>query len=277
MPGLDEFQVVRRRRPARRRRIIPLLPGEVLDAPEINTEQLIRSILDAVIVLRNSPYRQTLYDGLSETLSILDRDAIPEIVCYGLGNFSQCRSSKHQLAALLTIKSRYKSQVFIYDPVFYPQELEVLKILGLSIIPNNEQAVRPVNDDTLTLFYMPHLFKGLIANCIYANWGADLNNCILVTNSFKTMVDDFNSGIGLDAVDDPGYPEALQLIKKAATLAHEIVLDESFDDDQHYMANAFNSTSIHLFTKSRLDAVSGDFWAALPGLPYRPDDAGREL
>lgn len=44
MPGLDEFQVVRRRRPARRRRIIPLLPGEILDAPEINTELLIRYV-----------------------------------------------------------------------------------------------------------------------------------------------------------------------------------------------------------------------------------------
>lgn len=210
-----------------------------------------------------------MYEGLSKSLSILDRDPIQEIVCYGLGNFSQSRASKQQLAALLTIKSRYKCPVYLYDPVFYPQEIEVLKLLGLSIIPINEHAQRKVNNDTLTLFYMPHLYKGLIANCVNANWGLNLNNCIFLTNSFKAIIGDLGNGVR-DRGIAAHYQNAGELIEKVSVCVDEICLKLA-DDDPYCMADAFNSTSIHVFKKSRLTDVPDDFWVPLFGESYRFD------
>ncbi|XP_057332573.1 SRR1-like protein isoform X1 [Microplitis mediator] len=270
MPGLDEFQVVRRRRSQRNRQVIPLPLGVILYPPEINTEHLLRSMLDAVIVLRKSPYRQILFDCLSKSLSILDRDPIQEIVCYGLGNFSQSRSSKHQLAALLTIKSRYQCPVYLYDPVFYPEEIEVLELLGLSIIPVNEHAQRKVNNDTLTLFYMPHVYKGLIANCVNANWGLNLNNCIFFTNSFESIKNDLGNGPRNRGIANH-YQIASELIEKVSVCVDEISLKLS-NTDQYCMADAFNSTSIHVFKNSRLTDVPDDFWVPIYSENYRFDE-----
>ncbi|KAK0082583.1 hypothetical protein PV326_007105 [Microctonus aethiopoides] len=258
MPGLDEFQVVtRRRRPGRRffgNRLLGQFRHRI--EPDINIEQVLRQVLDAVIAIRNSPYRQILYNGLAESLSMLDVDVIPEIVCYGLGNFSENRSAKYQLAALLTMKSRYRSRVHIYDPIFFPKEIEVLKTLGLIIIETNEEAKRKAGDN-ITLFYMPHCYKGLVANCIYANWGEKINNCILMTNSFTEMSDDI---IG----DDADLRDAVELIRRINPYTSEIALEEKFDAARE----AFHCTSIHIFPNELINNVPDGFWTPLAAAPY---------
>ncbi|XP_011312133.1 SRR1-like protein [Fopius arisanus] len=266
MPGLDEFQLVTRRRSHIRRQFVNHILNRALNPrePEINTEHLLREILEAVIALRNSPYRQILYNGLAESLSLLEVTAIPEIVCYGLGNFSESRSAKYQLAALLTIKSRYKSRVHLYDPAFFAKEIEVLKTLGLSMIEINEEGKRKV-DNNLTLFYMPHCFQGIIANCIHANWGRELNNCILVTNSFREI----NDGI----VADAGLRDSVELIKRVIPCVTEFKLEANFDSARE----AFNSTSIHVFPNEKLDRVTQEFWENIGNPPFVQEDFEREL
>ncbi|XP_015116559.1 SRR1-like protein [Diachasma alloeum] len=266
MPGLDEFQLVTRRRRHTRRQFVNHVLNRALNPrePEINTEHLLREVLDAVIALRNSPYRQILYNGLAESLSLLDVTAIPEIVCYGLGNFSESRSAKYQLAALLTIKSRYRSHVHLYDPVFFSKEIEVLKTLGLSMIEINEEGKRKVGND-LTLFYMPHCFQGIIANCIHANWGRGLSNCILVTNSFGEIRD----GIAADA----GLRDSVELIKRIHPYVTEFKLEGDFDSARE----AFNSTSIHVFTTEKLNRVTQEFWEDIGSPPFNQENFERDL
>ncbi|XP_034940535.1 SRR1-like protein [Chelonus insularis] len=264
MPGFDGFQVVRRGRFGRRR-FVPRVPGPVRDIvePEIDTERLLRTVLDAVISLRNSPYRQIIYNGLAESLNILNKEVIPEIVCYGLGNFSECRAAKYQLAALLTIKSRYQSRVHLYDPVFFSKEIEVLKTLGLFMIETNERALRKA-DDNLTLFYMPHLCQGLIANCVYANRGIDLNNCIFMTNSFTEIA----QTIGIDE----DFKDSVEMINKLTPFVHEISINNDSINTEYPLNHAFNSTSIHVFPKLTLSNVPEEFWNSLNGPPYSPSD-----
>ncbi|KAG9487025.1 hypothetical protein GDO78_007086 [Eleutherodactylus coqui] len=64
-----------------------------------------------------------------------------DCVCYGLGNFTSCLTSRHQMAFLLLFLERFKiprHQCYVFDPVFSPLELAVLKELGLTVVLENE-------------------------------------------------------------------------------------------------------------------------------------------
>lgn len=225
-------------------------------------------MLDTVITLQDSPYEKVLCNGLTKSLNILDVKSIPEIVCYGLGNFSHSRPSKYQLAVLLNLKSCYHSQVYIYDPVFYSKEIQVLKTLDLKIIKTNEQAKRQAGAD-LTLFYMPHCYKGLIANCIWANWGQCLiNKCIFMTNSFKSMADD---------VVEKDLEASVELIRRINNYTEEITLDNMCSEMwTEFWRDAFICTSIHVFPKEKINNTPEDFWQISETPPFS-DDAGCEL
>ncbi|XP_063988341.1 SRR1-like protein isoform X1 [Diachasmimorpha longicaudata] len=266
MSGGDGFQFVTRRRRQTSRQLVNHVLNQASNSrePEINTEHLLREVLDAEITLRNSPYCEILCNGLAESLNLLDATAIPEIVCYGLGNFSESRSAKYQLAALLTIKSRYRSRVHLYDPVFFSKEIEVLQRLGLFTIEINEEGKRKVKKD-LTLFYMPHCFQGIIANCIHANWGRGLTNCILMTNSFGEIRD----GI----VTDAGLRDSVEFIKRIYPYVAELKLEANFDS----APEAFNSTSIHVFTIENLNKASEEFWEEIGNPPFHQEAFEREL
>lgn len=215
-------------------------------------------------MLENSPYKKILHNGLKKSLSTLNAHVVPVIVCYGLGNFSINRCAQYQLAALLTMKSLYNSQVLIYDPVFYDKEIEILTSLELKMIDNNEIGKRKCGDK-LTLFYMPHCFKGLVANVIYANWGIELNNCILLTNSFSEIVDDV-------VQDNQEIKDSVELIKKINPFTTEFILEDNFDS----APDAFHCTSLHVFSKEKLGEVPDDFWAPLTAPPFNQNDIDHE-
>lgn len=198
-------------------------------------------------------------------MKTLNVDVVPIIVCYGLGNFSENKCAQYQLAALLTMQSLYESKVHIYDPVFYPKEIEVLQTFGLLTINNNEVGIRKSGDE-LTLFYMPHCYKGLVANVIYANWQIELlNNCILLTNSFNEIVDDV-------ITNDKQVKDSVELIKKIHPFTTEFVLDESFDN----APDAFHCTSIHVFSMDKLSMVPDDFWKPLIAPPFNQSEIDYE-
>ncbi|GAB1866932.1 Srr1-like protein [Camponotus japonicus] len=225
---------------------------------EVDCELLLRTLGNTLIEVRDTSFTKFVLSQLTDSLTILDSNGISEIVCYGLGRFSQYRSSKCQLALLLCLKARHvDARVHVYDPVFCPEEVQVLRALGLEVIEVNEEGKRIVQRDKTTLVYMPHCSRQLTNNFLYANWGEGLSNCILLANSFSGIVD---SCLHRDALNI-GY------ILRIRPYVTEIQLENSFAYEE-----VFNDLSIHIFTKQDLLKTPADFWNSREEPQYLTDD-----
>ncbi|XP_018116745.1 SRR1-like protein isoform X4 [Xenopus laevis] len=112
-----------------------------------------------------------------------------DCVCYGLGNFSLCVTSRCQLAFLLLFLELFKE--------------------GKHIV------------DKSTVFYMLHCGKALYNNLLWRNWSAkSLSEMIIIGNSFKGIEERLLSRIlqrdyvyihkSLQAVEETPFPENSQ-------------------------------------------------------------------
>src|SRR5262245_56573370 len=90
----------------------------------------------------------------------------------------------------------------MFDPQFSASEEAIIKMCNLELIDTNEVHLEPHLQElsfTLhtmlqqegkrkatqrTLFYMPHAGKRLYSNLLWANWGENLSNLIILGNSF---------------------------------------------------------------------------------------------
>ncbi|KAJ1814030.1 hypothetical protein LPJ75_002943 [Coemansia sp. RSA 2598] len=107
-----------------------------------------------------------------------------EIVCYGMGSPSSSQVSQWQLALILEINDVFKLPVLAFDPVTSDCDIEVLSKLGVSAIPENEEAKRRASRKTL--FFMPHCEQFLYENVVAANWSKEtLGRVMVVGNRFS--------------------------------------------------------------------------------------------
>ncbi|KAL6423682.1 hypothetical protein ACFW04_010291 [Cataglyphis niger] len=226
---------------------------------EVDRELLLRTLGNTLIEVKDTSFTKFVLSKLTESLTVLDSNDISEIVCYGLGRFSQYRSSRCQLALLLCLKARYVNAcVHVYDPAFCPEEVQVLRALGLEIIETNEEGKRIVHRDKMTLVYMPHCSRQLTNNFLYANWGDGLSNCVLLANSFSGIVDNC---LHRDVLSMAGY------ILRIRPYVTEIQLENSFAYEE-----VFNDLSIHIFTKQDLLKIPAHFWNSREEPQYLTDD-----
>ncbi|KAK2584365.1 hypothetical protein KPH14_006751 [Odynerus spinipes] len=189
---------------------------------DIDKEVVVRKLFDAVTELRNSVFKTHIFYNLLKALQILNANKVFEIICYGLGRFSQCRSSKYQLAFLLLLKRHYNCQVYLYDPMFLKKEIEILKKLELDVIETNEEGKHTISDN-ITLVYMPHCpkhFSDIVEKSLEKH----------LTNSARYLL--------------RIYPYMT-----------EIKLQNVFEHME-----VFFSTSIHVFTRQSLSIIPSDFW-----------------
>ncbi|XP_070153630.1 SRR1-like protein [Polyergus mexicanus] len=257
MSEANNFVLVTRRRKHRNRK--RNLCGDVTADCKIDRELLHRTLGNTLIEVRDTSFAKFVLSQLTESLTVLDSNGISEIVCYGLGRFSQYRSSRCQLAFLLCLKARYaNARVHVYDPAFCPEEVQVLRALDLEIIEANEEGKRIIHRDKTTLVYMPHCSRQLTNNFLYANWGVGLSNCVLLANSFSGIVDNC---LSRDALNMAGY------ILRIRPYVTEIQLENSFAHEE-----AFNDLSIHIFIKQDLLKTPADFWNSREEPQYLTDD-----
>ncbi|KAI8497628.1 hypothetical protein Bbelb_249340 [Branchiostoma belcheri] len=155
------------------------------------------------------------------------------VVCYGLGRFSSCVTARYQLGFLLLLRDvlDVPSSCHVYDPVFSSSEKVLLQKLGCQLILENEEGKRRV--DRKTLFYMPHCGKPLYNNLLWANWGQQLRNVVILGNSLSNM-----------ALRCPN-----QELEKAAFYIHSI-LDHTKEfplPNNFHFQDIFNDLSLHVF------------------------------
>ncbi|XP_023288413.1 uncharacterized protein LOC105702685 isoform X3 [Orussus abietinus] len=144
----DEFHVVSRRKSVKIGKKVLILRNNSdisWKGTDFDRNGVLRRVRAAVEELRESSYKKVIFDGLKQSLSLLNFDGFSEFICYGLGQFRENSSSKYQLALLVTLQEHYKCKIHIYDPKFSEDELEILKTLGLEInvkMNNNLRTIR---------------------------------------------------------------------------------------------------------------------------------------
>lgn len=255
----DDFKLVKYgNRRSRKTQLRVNKDPELLES-DCSVDEIIDKTNAALQKFKDSPFNRTLLDSLKDSLDRLDSAVagILDIICYGLGNFSHHNCSKYQLAALLSVKSVYPCNAYIYDPIFTPNEIASLKLLDLRVIESNEEGKRIINDRP-TLVFMPHCSKQLTNNFLHANWTPLISNCVLLGNSWSEL--ECNT-------TDALLRQTAHFVYRLKPYATEIKLRNNF----HY-PNTFSGTSLHIFTREKLDKIPVDFWEEKPDLERTEDD-----
>ncbi|XP_069817425.1 SRR1-like protein isoform X2 [Dendropsophus ebraccatus] len=187
-----------------------------------------------------------------------------DCVCYGLGSFTSCVISRHQMAFLLLFLEQFKiprHHCYVFDPVFSPLEIAVLQKLGLTVLLKNDEGKHAVCKPTV--FYMLHCGKALYNNLLWKNWSCDaLSQMIIIGNSFKEIDERLVSRI---------LQRDYTYIYKSLTMVEET----SFPESDHY-SDVFNDTSVHSFPVAKLKSVSKETWQS-PDEPQYQDCEDLEI
>ncbi|KAI8483752.1 hypothetical protein Bbelb_385440 [Branchiostoma belcheri] len=186
--------------------------------------------------LRRTPSSSQWYCSDCGTLADDLQTEFEAVVCYGLGRFSCCVTARYQLGFLLLLRDvlDVPSSCCVYDPIFSSSEKLLLQKLGCQLILENEEGKRQV--DSRTLFYMPHCGKPLYNNLLWANWGQQLRNVVILGNSLSNM-----------ALRCPS-----QELEKSAFYIHSI-LDHTKEfplPNNFHFQDIFNDLSLHVFPVS---------------------------
>lgn len=221
---------------------------------EVSDADVLRKLSGVESDLRSSGYLRDLLNILGKCVAS-GRTSIKNIVCYGLGNFSQCVSGRYQLGLLLCIREFFSADsIEIYDPVFTETERRILSSLNLSVLDRNEEGKRHTHEPTL--FYMPHCGTPLYNSVLWANWDkASLNRIVILGNSFDTI-----------------WTNKLEstLLKKCSFLVNvrpavrEFVIANNFR-----FGDVFNDLALHTFDASLLPE---DAWTLCEEPIYNEDD-----
>ncbi|KAK1160051.1 SRR1-like protein isoform X2 [Acipenser oxyrinchus oxyrinchus] len=181
--------------------------------------------------------------------------AAVDCVCYGLGRFSSCASSRYQLALLLLLLESLQipaSRCYIYDPMFSNAEVGILEDFGMTVLTENEEGKRPAHRPTL--FYLIHCGKALYNNLLWRNWSArSLSQLTVIGNSFH-------------GIEERLLTRDLQRDYKYISDMLGIVREVPFPDSPRYL-EIFNDTSVHCFPAERLHALPPELWDS----PAEPD------
>ncbi|XP_044262199.1 SRR1-like protein [Tribolium madens] len=222
-----------------------------------NKEATLKRIHEAKSEINSSDLFASAVASLREALTTLSNPNIKEIICFGLGRIGECMISRYQLGFLLCLKDLHNAEVKIYDPVFTETDRWLLRQFQCEILTENSEGKYRVGDKHTTIFYMPHCPKQLTNNLLWANWGLNLNSCIIIANSFNSIIENspkrvLNQNQYLVNI----FPHVLELAVINSFRFFEI----------------FNDTAIHIFPWNKIKLLSDDFWEVGAEPSYDDDD-----
>lgn len=195
--------------------------------------------------IRLSDYYEKAVDKLQSHLQLLERCETHKLICIGIGHFSECSISRHQLAFILLLKEKFGfTSIEFHEPILFRSEVNILKKLNCNIALENCEGKIKLNGSTLV--YAPHCPKQLINNLLWKNWNANsLKQLIYIGNSFSNLLNSTpNRFLAIDAA----------FIVKLQPICHEIELENKFK-----FSDIFNDTSIHRFIAA--ERQPEEFWS----------------
>ncbi|CAK7340702.1 unnamed protein product [Dovyalis caffra] len=112
------------------------------------------------------------------------------MVIYALGIMDVDYRSQHQLAVALLLKrdfSHWIDEIEVFDPIFSPRDVVVLKKLGCKVLSVDEKCRRQVEKPTL--FFMPYPSFHFFSNLMEANLCPfKINQLILLSNNLDNVM-----------------------------------------------------------------------------------------
>lgn len=198
----------------------------------------------AIDDLQRSTYLESVLKAVSAKLQ---PGAPIRIVSFGLGHIGECLISRYQLGLLLCLKKYFNPEtVLVHDPIFYKSECDIFKAFDIEVIEKNNEGSYVISEEFMTILFMPHCPKQLTNNFLWSNWGRNLEKCVLICNSFSSLVDNQINRILIDTVP---------YIHKIITYTEEIKLLNDFK-----YTDIFNDISIHTFPSDILNKLDTEFW-----------------
>lgn len=196
--------------------------------------------------ISSSKFYTGAVNNIEKAVDINNIGGIVKIVCFGLGSFSDCLISLHQLAFILEIQKYFKIiKIEFHDPIFSKLETSLLNEINCEVLEENCEGKYKVDD--ITIFYLPHCPKQLTNNLLWKNWNEyDLNRIILISNSFENLKRN---------TPERFLKEDAEYILKICDFTAEYSIDNNYQ-----FSDVFNDTSIHVFCKTKLNNVPEDFW-----------------
>lgn len=228
-------------------------------SPSVNVEVASRRLEAAKSDLLVSDYYSSVLVVLRQGLHLINSETVREILCYGLGQFSECMISRYQCALLLLLKDNFGAKVLVHDPIFSLNECRVLRSIGCEVITENEEGCRKLNGET-TLVFLPHCPRQLTDNFLRTNWFPNLlSKCLLLSNSLTNLVE---SEIRRGELSKD-CPCSVALFPHSV----ELGLVNSFQ-----YSDIFNDTALHVFPASKLAVAAQDLWDFRPPPGYAKKD-----
>lgn len=203
-----------------------------------------RRVEECKCTIFESQFYSKLVDQLKDNLEYLEFKSISSILCYGLGNFTSSVTSRYQLALLQLFKEFFQVEIYLYDPIFSDIEVNFLKQFNLIVINENEEGIREITEPTL--IFLPHCPTALVNNLLWRNWNTSLSNCIILGNSFKTL---------LDRHSERYFKEKYYYIYAILRSTKETQIENIFK-----YTDIFNDISLHVFSKNNLKQIPQTFW-----------------
>ncbi|XP_018328361.1 SRR1-like protein [Agrilus planipennis] len=255
----SEFILVKNKKLRKNKTIKPNNLSQVSHFENNTIDSIIRRIKSAKQEIIVSDFYKSVKASTREALSLLIPLKPTEIVCFGLGKVGECTSARYQLALLLCLKDFFDVKACIYDPVFTSNDVDILKHFNCLVLSNNSEAkYRISSSESLTLFYLPHCPKQLSNNLLWANWGLELNCCIIIANSFTKILETNPSRI---------LQGSANFISKIVPYTLELALINTFK-----YQDIFNDLSLHIFPNTKLYLISKEFWEDRDEPKYTDND-----
>ncbi|KAM6930785.1 SRR1-like protein [Xenentodon cancila] len=275
----DEWQVARRRKGASRKcKSVQVSSASSGFQEHLDVGKLLKRIRDTMSELRCEEFwqewKEQLLVAASRSLSSLSENSEDHVekdgddtvhqqlqcVCYGLGSFSSCVSSRYQLAMLLLLLDAGQiplQDCSVYDPIFSSAERDILRELGLTVLTENEEGKRLATKPTL--FYLMHCGKALYNNLLWKNWSAQcLSPIVIIGNSFTSM---------RERSIEREFKQQYSYISKAVDLCEERMLP-----CPSRLIDVFSDTAVITFPANSLNKFPQSSWGDSPEPQYQHCD-----
>ncbi|XP_046385156.1 SRR1-like protein [Ischnura elegans] len=228
------------------------------DVSVISEEVAVRRIEAAKSDIVSSDFYSSVLTLVRQALSLLDIPSVEEILCYGLGHFSECMTSRYQCALLFLLKENFGAKVLIHDPIFSSTECRILRSFGCEVIIENEEGSRTLSGRP-TLVFLPHCPKQLTDNFLRANWSPQLlSSCLLLSNSLSHLV-------------ETQTKRELTLNSPCSLALYPHLVELGLVNSFRY-SDIFNDTALHVFPTAKLSLAAQDLWDIQPPLGYTRGD-----
>lgn len=198
-----------------------------------------------------SAYYESTIKKLQPILDAYETNEI-HLICIGIGHFSDCSISRHQLAFILLLKQRFNiARLEFHEPILTASEVDILTKLNCSVAHENYEGKIPIVGPTVV--YAPHCPKQLINNLLWRNWQANaLQQLIYIGNSFSNVV---NSTPNRFLAIDAAFIVHLQPICVETALVNNFKFSDIFNDTSVHQFNAVEGLSTEIWTSANKEPV----------------------